>query len=487
MQKLSYVLVGLLCLPLLFINIKDTHDWGDDFAQYIHQAANITEGKPQGETGYVYNEDMFLGPKAYPVGFPLLLAPVYTFCGNSIKAFTIFISAALFLSCLLMFRFFRYHFSALTSLLLILIIVYNPWVWMFKTEVMSEIPFMLFLLLAVILYTERDKNRYNYILLGITGGFLIAIRNIGFVLLLAILLDTVRQWYLTRKYGPASKVRPLLTKAGIVLGLALFTYFLLSVVLFPQPSGMIAYPRLADTANFGDLLLKNMVYNIAVFEAFFSHYEVNKWDFAIYITRAVMLVFLLVGLIRQICSRINFIDLLVLLYLGAIMVFPYGDAGFRFLLPVAPFFMYYVAIGLSSVNIKLPVGATTAALILSVMVLLQYRTSAFKIIESRHNPVAGPLEPSSLEAWEYIKKNTEPDAVIAFCKPRALALYTGRNGFANSDKYTSEQCKAKFGQAGVSYYLVQKEISDEAIRKFLEDNKASIVPVWNNDKFILYR
>ena len=80
-HKLNYIFIGLLCLPVLFINIKDTHDWGDDPAQYIHQAKNIVDGKPQSETGYIFNEDNFLDPKAYPVGFPLLLAPVYCFFG----------------------------------------------------------------------------------------------------------------------------------------------------------------------------------------------------------------------------------------------------------------------------------------------------------------------------------------------------------------------------------------------------------------------
>lgn len=82
----------VLFLPLLFIGTHTSHDWGDDFAQYIHQAGNIVHGIPQSETGYVYNQLNYIGPQAYPVGFPLLLAPVYAVAGNSMLAFTTFMS-----------------------------------------------------------------------------------------------------------------------------------------------------------------------------------------------------------------------------------------------------------------------------------------------------------------------------------------------------------------------------------------------------------
>ena len=89
-QKLSklypYFIVLMLSIPLLFINVKDSHDWGDDFAGYIHQAKNIVEGNSQFQTGYIINvEGPVLGPPTYPIGFPLLLSPVYYFFGNNIK------------------------------------------------------------------------------------------------------------------------------------------------------------------------------------------------------------------------------------------------------------------------------------------------------------------------------------------------------------------------------------------------------------------
>ncbi len=486
MRKLNYILLGLLCLPVFFVNIRDSHDWGDDFAQYIHQAKNITEGIPQSETGYVYNEDMFLGPKAYPVGFPLLLAPVYGIYGNSIKAFNYLISALLFISCFLIFYFLRKHFSALVSILLVLILLYNPWTLRFKAEVMSEIPFMLFLVLSYILYMNREGKRFSFIIIGLCGAFLICVRNIGMVFPLAILLDTLYQWYRLRKYGPLQAIKPLFVNAGKIL-LALFLFYGLFLLLFPLPSGLVAYPHLADGNNFKDTVLRNLVYNVAVFEAFFSHYNVNHWDFVLYITKSCMLVFLIIGLLKSLW-RPRFMELLVLLYLGAIMIFPYGDAGFRFLLPVLPFFLYYVVIGLQSINIRLPIGKGTMALLLGGFVLIQYKISDEDLFRQDDSVIVpGPQEKGSVDAFNYIRTNTDPKAVIAFCKPRALSLYAERSSVANYDKYTPEQCLKKFKETGVSYYLVQNEITDGVMINFLKQNEASIRPVWNNDKFTLYK
>ena len=135
-HTLWYFLIALLCLHVFFINIKNSHDWGDDFAQYIHQAKNITEGISQTETGFIFNKDFPLySPPAYFMGFPLLLAPVYAVAGNDIRAFSFLISTFLFLSAIVFFRFFNSYFNPFSSCLLVLIILYNPWILNFKMEI----------------------------------------------------------------------------------------------------------------------------------------------------------------------------------------------------------------------------------------------------------------------------------------------------------------------------------------------------------------
>ncbi|MEA3477503.1 MAG: hypothetical protein U9R60_04940, partial [Bacteroidota bacterium] len=137
-----YLLIAVFGTILFFVNVKDSHDWGGDFAMYIIQAKNITDGNPQSQTFYYYNSDYpVLGPPAYPIGFPLLLSPVYLLFGNSIKAFTLLITLFLFLSGILMVAFFRKYFPDMIAFFLAMLILFNPWTMMFKLEIMSDLPF----------------------------------------------------------------------------------------------------------------------------------------------------------------------------------------------------------------------------------------------------------------------------------------------------------------------------------------------------------
>src|SRR5665647_826332 len=143
-KPLSILIVAaILFLPLIFIGTRSSHDWGDDFAQYIHQAANIVNGIPQSETGYVYNQLNYIGPQAYPVGFPLLLVPSYAIAGNRMVAFTTFISLIYIILGLLMVIFYRKYFSWITAIVLAFIFLYNPQMILFKREIMSDIPCLL--------------------------------------------------------------------------------------------------------------------------------------------------------------------------------------------------------------------------------------------------------------------------------------------------------------------------------------------------------
>ena len=79
-NKLSGIACILFLLPLLYINAKDCHDWGDDFAQYFLQARNIVENRPQTDNGLVFDKvDGDFALHAYPAEFPLIICPFYYF------------------------------------------------------------------------------------------------------------------------------------------------------------------------------------------------------------------------------------------------------------------------------------------------------------------------------------------------------------------------------------------------------------------------
>jgi hypothetical protein len=483
-QLLPYIVIAVLCLPLLFINIKDTHDWGDDFAQYIHQAINITEGIPQSETGYIYNEKEFIGPPAYPVGFPLLLASVYSIFGNDIEVFNIFMSVLLFLFCIAMFRFFSQYYSAFTAVLLTLLVAWNPWLWTFKTEIMSDIPFSLLLLVCVLLYLHAAPKIWYAVMLGLLGGLLVSIRSIGLIFPVAVLIDMLLKAYGARKDKAA--IKRTLVPPVVMLGTLLSVYILLNLVLFPLPSGdAIQYPKIVDLENFWSVLGGNIKYNAEVLQVFFTP-AVKEWKFMTVIINAAVIVFLLLGMLAKYLRKIEFIDIVFLLYVIVILVFPYGDAGFRFILPAIPFIIYYMAGGVRAVPAISRWNSKVVALLLAGSVLLHYRDVGEWVIDYQHLPYPGPQEQSSQDAFEHIKERTPADAVIVFAKPRALALYTGRKALINTESLDAAATRQFMKERGVDYCIVHTELTGNALREFVKDSTA-VERTWSNDKFEVYK
>src|SRR5689334_15420775 len=77
----TWLLVAATALhvPLLRSDIS----WPlDDTHQYLNHARNLALGRPYADTGYIYSPlAAEVGPEAYPVAFPLVLAPIYKAAG----------------------------------------------------------------------------------------------------------------------------------------------------------------------------------------------------------------------------------------------------------------------------------------------------------------------------------------------------------------------------------------------------------------------
>ena len=85
----KYTFYFLLCmLPLFFLNVNTTHNWGDDFAQYIHQAQYFAKDNNYHQWHFESNPlDREYAPPSYPNGFPLLISPIITL--NAFNGLTI--------------------------------------------------------------------------------------------------------------------------------------------------------------------------------------------------------------------------------------------------------------------------------------------------------------------------------------------------------------------------------------------------------------
>ncbi len=496
------VLVLVLCLPLFLINIRNDIDWGDDNANYIMQAKYIAQGIPQSETQYIFNSDYsVLGPPAYPMGFPLLLSGVYFYKGMNLHAFNYAITLALVFLCVLLFFYYKNDHSFISSLLLILIIAYNPWTLNFKSEIMSEIPFMVVLMLTILLY-RKCKHIVSYIIIGLLCGYLLSIRTIGIVLPLAILADISRNMLITyRKNGHLQLIETTreLLKIGIIFSSCLGLYYLLNHIIFKIPSNMInGYFFIFHFEHLDKVITDNLASYIENIKSFFNPKN-DRLAFLPLITNAVAFSMILIGACKKFIKKIDFTDFFVLIYFIVLLIYPYKQSGFRFLFPLLPFLLNYAIVGLKSIDPGISIRRRFIALFLGLLVLIQYYYGINEILKVQDKIQEGPCSADSWIVFDYIKKNTPEDAVIAFIKPRALALFTGRKCISNNPKNADcDPGMRKLDEANTNYYLIycykegeqwspfMDEMTNIPLENYIARNK-NITQVWSYDRYRFFK
>jgi hypothetical protein len=358
----KYFLPFIICIPLFLINVKSSHDWGDDFAQYIHQALNIISGVPQHQTGYIYNPDYpGYAPPAYPVGFPLLLSPICYLWGTSIIHFNLYISLFLTGFAILLFAFLNRYYSRLISILLVFVFIYNPWILWFKQEVMSDIPFSFFFLLSILLYTRKKEFTYSdVLLLSLIAGFMISVRTIGIVFPVAVVIDLLISIYKNRR--PGILLRTSLIRKGIMVVGSLLAFTAINKFFMTPADDIISYKYVLDFPNLKHFIQVNLTYYTGVMRAFFEPWN-DQWHFIAIVSGTMLFAFAILGIIKKITSGLSFTDWVFFIYLLIIVVYPYSNAGFRFLLPLAPMILNYIVVGILSINIDLGVNTRVTAVL----------------------------------------------------------------------------------------------------------------------------
>lgn len=470
---LLILLIGLFYLA----TIREGHVWGDDFALYIHHAKNLVEGKPYADTGYIYNPQFAeLSPRSYPPVFPLLLVPVYAFFGLNLAAMKVqgilFFVAALGMIYLTFKRF----ISGAASLALIALLGLNPYIWDFKDNIVSEMPFLFFLFLCLYLIerayrSERAGQIANSFVLGIGLSLYLAYgtRSLGALLLPCLLLaDVLRR----RKLWPsffALKVA------------ALFLVCFVIQRLFVQGESSYFDQLVGDPG----IVLQNFErYRFAFTQFWFEPFPwiVRTPAFALFALLA------LFGYLLRVRQRLTVIELLPLPYMAIILVWP-SYQGNRFLLPMAPLFLFYALVGiegLSTLRLQrlVPYALGGLLVVTGVSYALQVPQQDYPVLSR------GIGTPEARELFAYLASSTEPDDVMIIQKPRIVSLLTGRPGAAYHIADNDAELWAFMREVNASYLISSREAffrDEEYLHAFVERNQSELQQVYANPEFTVYR
>jgi len=453
LRSIGVLICLLLLLPSYSINNGTSHDWGGDFALYLQQAANLLEGNPQSESGYIYNPDCaILSPRSYPVGFPMLLAPAVALLGNDMAGLIDYMAVLFIAFGLILFLFFRKNLGVFMALIFTLGLCYHPALLSFKREIMSDIPFAALSLLTILLV---DRKRWW---LAIPVLILASVtRTIGVTLFVA--LGVLMIWHWTRRNQPTIKAL-LRSKEFMTLSAGVFGYLFLNHVVFATASESYG-------SVFGsEPILEGIRINLKFYSEFLRVFLFNEYAFMPIATGGLWMMVILatIGWIRRSVKKVGLAEVWLPIYLLVILVYPYRGAGLRFMLPVLPLLFFYAAY--SFYNTHWAVKST--AIVLAFSPFLFNAERSFEFSRNWSENLFGPQSAASTQLFEHVTANTPEDAAILFVKPRVLAFYTGRRSMNSGRLQTVESIKTQLDTIPIQYLIHAKNMQNQGLMQLAE-------------------
>jgi hypothetical protein len=463
-------IVFLACFHLF--RLTPGHEWGDDFAGYILYGQNIAQGQSYGDIHLIENPSNIISPKAYPPVFPFLLSLIYRLFGLNLMAMKILI-ILFWQACLwLIFLLFRKKLSFGSCLWVLFLTSLHPFMYFFTNSILSEIPFLFFmltgLLLAEYLYGNlpaQPKKHLYFLALGIVMYLAYGTRPIG-----AVFVPTLIAYDLfkhRRVHGETA------IAVGVCLGLMIVQWFL-------------GIDPAVYAKNFG-FSMGAFLYKSAFYFAFF-YVLTSVFSFKVFFW--VTFFFFFVGFYGSLRKNFSLIEMFCLFYVGVVFlhVIPatFFDAQ-RLFIPMIPFAFYYIFLGTSEIvsffNKK---AAPVAGTLIFIIILALQISMIRKAIPFHRLQEYDVTNKEASELFDYIKNKTDPKDVFIFSKPRALTLFTQR--FA-STYHTPENAKDlwKYMQDIRVAYIVVFWKYDPYLKDFVTACDKKCVQVYQNKDFRIFK
>lgn len=472
------LIVAVSLIPLLFINLRSTHDWGDDFAQYLHQAQNIKAGISQNNTGYIFNENCFTGPVAYPAGFPLLLTPVVSAIGTDFVILNQYISVFLILTGVTLFLIFRFYVSFLPASLMAIIFAYNPSLIHFKAQILSDLPFTFFSVLCI-LFIHLKQRYWLDVLLGLLIGFTIQVRSVGVILPITYLIYQLFVVNKIRQFSYRQQTHTVVT----LLSLAL-CYFAISLLYRCNSN----YPVFLGAERFWQNFNDHFSYNLHHFSMIFRGYITPDYFSIGVLAASCMVAFIVPGFLyfrRKHPS--SFLLLYPPFFLLAVVFYKYSHAGIRLIIPVMPFYFLYAAIGFKETMLTFTKRMKLLAAVAGALVLYGYYDEIQRIEINKDTIQEGPQQEASKDIFNYINKNLPENTIVVFDKPRALCLYSTVRSFNFYPAASKEEMNSDIKRLKARYILTHQTETSDNIKRMVTLDTLMYQPVYSNPLFNLYK
>ena len=488
------LIIGFLLgiyLIIVFFSLSKGHNWGDDFAQYLLQSNSLLTGTVnsyiQGTLFTNQNSPFSHSPTTVPWGFPIVLLPFINIFNQNILGLKFVNVLAYSAFLIILYKWSSLRLSKLASILVLLFFAISPTFIQFHNQVITDLFFLLCSMMSLLLldvYNSRpDKKLLFGILLGFSIFYASFTRTNGYFLLAALAFSQIVP--LIQKIVNKKKLDFTQVFVHIIPYLIFALCYLIQDVLLPnfKETAQSVIDRVSI-----DIILTNIHYYFWQLSGIFSDLLFSK---IIYIITLPLVV------LGVIVSRKSLSSWSVIIYatitLGLYVCYP-GLQGIRYLFPIIPIYIVYIAHGISKIAAflrakKAGFVSICLAFIFSLMVT-QYVIAdinyAIRNITADRIELEGPYSPNSIEMFDYIQNNTNSDSVIVFFRPRAMRYISGRNSvFANTceglsnGNYLVRMKAEEFRSNGLQINLTELEkcINSQKLDMKLENDEIAIYEI----------
>lgn len=470
-------LYGIAAVLGLFILLRvmavAPHDWGDDFAMYIMQAASYA-GDSTYSNLYIYNpNDAMYAPPSYPPGFSAMLTPVYLIAGADVSAFQTYMCLLLALTALAVYAYGRQqNLHMLFAGTLVILLCFHCFTLELKQQVLSDIPFtgLVFLFLYV---QSKQKSWYVLAIIAllalITRTAAIALTAAWFAEIICILI-----------FERTSTTRLLENLKGWAI---LLTATVIMAFLFPIFSGYAFSTRQPDV--FATIHDNYYIYKQLFEDYFMQLFGIEEPVFK-FLSWPLFFLFL-TGVYVQFKNHQRTGIFFFITYLVMILAYPYKWGGYRMIFPLIPVMWLLILQGLQFFikYLRNYSTVTTAAFGLTLCVCVVLQLATLRVIHTRQTNHIQSM--TSMQLFSAIKNYVPEKAVVASARPRALALFTKRKSiFMQRDMITARKIKTFLKKYHVGYLVKMNPVPHGNIDIMAVDSTRSEL-LWNNADFSLYR
>jgi hypothetical protein len=312
-------------------------------------------------------------------------------------------------------------------LLIVALFAFNPLLLKFLDQILSDIPFLFFSTLTLLLLTGKHPHRLQRLIL-IAALIFIAyfIRTTGILLLASFIAVELLEIVKRREDRGVWQKR----LQEIVIVCAIFgILFLANLLLFPEG-------ETSHLTRYQEFRIATALHNTGSYFAAFGEFfgEGSLWRVLYYI----LFVFFLLGAwIRRTEDALFIVFFLV--WTVSTITWPAWQ-GVRFIFPVLPIFIYFTFHGMKFVLRKITpehakIGQWVFFSFWSWMLVFFLACSGGNAYVNLKNDRAinGPFDPYSKEIYQYIQEKTPVQSVIVFFKPRVMRMMTDRDAIMSTE------------------------------------------------------